>query len=103
MVFIKSIYCDEKINRKKDKIIKKLKKGSLLLSTFLIIIGEGSNQLEIIDSVYLRQPHYKGKEVVVVGISSSKKDALDIVTTITSEVYKATSNANIKDYIREGM
>ena len=101
MKFYNPIFCDEKLNRKKAKIIRKLKNSKLQLPIYIIALGSGSDQLEIYNSAYLLQDYAKKNPPIIVGIASNRDSALKIVEEITAKVYAECGNANIKEYINK--
>lgn len=100
MKYYRYLYISEGLEKKRDKIIKKLEKGKLQLSVHLILLPASErNQLEIVSSAYLLQPVYPKEGLFVVGITDSYEGALELVEKISQEVYDNTGGADIRNYI----
>ena len=100
MKYYKHLYISENLEKKKDKIIRKLNRNKLQLSVHLITLPEGDkNQLEIIDSQILLQPSYPKKDLFVVGIVSGYDEALEYVEKMAQEAYENTNRVDIRNYI----
>lgn len=101
MYWHKKLYFNDGIKDKK-KIVKNVKKGKLQFSAFVITLPSGNDGiLEIYPSYVLLQPAYKSMELYVIGIADDREAALELVSKIVMECYKATGNFNISDYIRK--
>ena len=102
MRFYKNLYVSESLEKKKDKIIKKLSAGKYGLTLYLLVlIPEGENQLEFYSAAMLRQKLISDEGLFVVGIASGYDDAVYLVQEIAGEVYEATGGLDIRSYIRE--
>lgn len=100
MRYYRHIYLAEGLEKKKDKIIKKLENNKFQVSIHLIVLPQNEkNHLEIINSVLLLQPDFPKEDYFVVGISKSYDDALELVEKITEEVYHETKGTDIRSYI----
>lgn len=100
MRFYKYLYLTDAMEKKKDKIIKKLQKGSFPLSYYLLVLAEdGENQLEFYSSAFLRQVLLCSQELFVVGIAESQMEAIYLVEEIAEEVYEHTGELDIRSYI----
>lgn len=102
MKYYRHLYLTEGLEKKKDKIIKKLENQKFQPSIHIIVLAENEkNHLEIYNSVLLLQPDFPGKDFFVAGIARSYDDALELVEMITDEVYQATGGTDIRSYIIE--
>lgn len=100
MKYYKYLYLSEGLEKKKEKIVHKLEAGKFQPTIHLIVLpNQENNQLEIINSIYLLQPDYPKEERFVVGIAKNYDAALELVETISREVYEHTGELNIRDYI----
>ena len=87
MKFYCNLYLGETIEKKRNRLIRRLEKGKILLGIYVIVLPLGeNNQLEIFDSGMLMQKHFHREERFVVGIASGFDEALDLTVRIT-EVY----------------
>lgn len=100
MKYYRYLYFPKGLEKKKDKILRRLEKGKFQPFVYLLLLPlNSSNQLEILNSAYLLQPDYPKAEQLVVGIAGSYDDALELVVTIAQEVYTETGGADIRNYI----
>lgn len=100
MKYYKNLYISEGLEKKKEKVIKRIDAGKIQLGLYLILLPEcAHNQLEIVSSKYLRQPGYPKKDRFVVGIAKSYDEAVDMIEDLTKTVYTDTGDVKIRDYI----
>lgn len=99
MKFYKNLYCSNNIITKKTKICRKLKRNIGQLNIYIILLGNGTNQLEIIHCAYLQQKYFDKKELFIVGIADGYFEAVLIVQRITEDVVNQTGEAYIKKYL----
>lgn len=101
MRYYKYLYVSEKIAKKKETIIRKLEQGKYSPGICLILLPKyGTNQLEIVNSMYFFQPSYPREDNLVVGIVKNYGEALELVEKISQEVYDNTGEVKIRDYIK---
>lgn len=100
MKYYKHLYLEEGLDKKKEKIMKKIEEGKFQFGIHLIILsGNGNNHLEIMNSNLLLQKDYPKEEYFVVGIAKDYAGALEMVEQIAQEVYNETKGADIRSYI----
>lgn len=100
MRFCKHLYLTEAVEKKKDKIIKKLQEGKFPLTCYIVVLlEEGENQLEFYSGAHLYQSMFDKDDLLVAGIAESQIDALYLVEEIAAEVYEHTGNLEIRSYI----
>ncbi len=101
MRYYKYLYLADGI-RKKDKIIQRLEDKKLQLNIHVVTLARNEkNQLEIYNSMVLRQPDFPYDDFFVVGIAKGYEDAVEMVEEIAQEVYNKTRGADIRSYILE--
>lgn len=100
MRYYKHLYLSEGLEKKKDKVMKKLEQKKFQMDIHLIVLSEDErNQLEIYHSLLFLQPSYPDRDYFVVGIAKGFDEAVDLVEEITQEVYNETRGADIRSYI----
>ena len=100
--YYRHLYLSEGLEKKKEKIIQKLNENNLQYDIYLITLPVTEhNQLEIYNSLELKQPSYPQKEWFVVGLAKGYDAALELVEEITRTVYNETRGADIRSYILE--
>lgn len=97
MKFYKYLYVGENV-KSPAKIKLKLKVHAFCNVT-LLTWGQGSNQLDIIQSYYFKQKYYRHHPPVIIGIASDYDEAIEILSEIAKECYLATKTCNLKEYL----
>lgn len=100
MRYYRHLYLSEGLEKKKDKIIRRLEEGRFQPGIHLVTLAEGKGkQLEIFSSLLFLQPSYPKKSLFVVGLAKDYEDALELVEKIVREVYNETKGTDIRSYI----
>lgn len=60
---------------------------------------DGQNQLEFYHNVFLQQPYYRSHEPYIVGIASSRTEAIELCARIIQEAVTATGHADVYPYL----
>lgn len=95
------LYLEEGLRERKEKIIKRLRKGRLVPGCYVISLAERKEEyLDIYPATELIQKYYKEKEIFIVGLASSQEGAILMIEQLTSKVYEETKGADLKAYIR---
>lgn len=107
MKYCNDLYFSERLARRREKILDRLKRKKYVPELYLLLIpADGRNQLEIVSTLYFLQPDYPEEDAYVAGIAGNYDDALDMVEEISAEVYRETGDLNIREYLltkeREG-
>lgn len=102
MRYYKHLYLAEGLEKKKEKIIRKLETGKLQLSVHVITLAVNEkNQLEIYPAIQFKQPAFPDQDLFVVGITKGYDEAVELVEQIVREVYDRTGACDIRSYILE--
>lgn len=100
MKFYRELYLSPGLEKKKKRILKKIKDGKFQKNIYLLILASNEkNQLEICHTALFLQPDYPKKEYFVVGIANGYEEAIELVEQIAREVYNKTDGADIRSYI----
>ena len=100
MRYYKYLYVQEGLEKKKDKIIKKLDKKKLQPNLHVITLASNpENNLDIISGKFLFQPSFPQDDLFVVGIVKSYDDAIAFDERIIQEDYDKTGGTDIRSYI----
>ena len=101
MRYYKHLYLTEGLEKKKEKIIRKLEAGKLQPSVHVITLAiSEKNQLEIYPTLQFKQPAFPEQDLFVVGITKGYEEAVELVEEISREVYDATGDLELRDYIQ---
>ena len=96
------LYLTEGLEKKKEKIIRKLESGKLQPSVHVITLAiSEKNQLEIYPTLQFKQPAFPEQDLFVVGITKGYEEAVELVEQIVQEVYEQTGGCDIRSYILE--
>ncbi|HJA94391.1 MAG TPA: hypothetical protein H9717_14980 [Candidatus Eisenbergiella merdipullorum] len=98
MKFCRDLYVGETI-RNPEKVKWKLRHNAGQFSVYVIALAASSDQLEIIHSGYLKQRCFDTEHMLVVGLASSRQEAVEIVIGLAQKVVRETGDADIKGYI----
>ena len=100
MRYYSHLYVGGGIEKKKEKIVRRLETGKLQPGIHLITLPETERtQLEIFNSNLLLQPDFPKIDYFIVGIVKGYEEAVELVEEITKEVYNETKGADIRSYI----
>lgn len=107
MKWYKNLYMGDNAKKEKYKVFVHIVKERFQKDTFLIILSRSSgNLLEIVNSNFIFQPHFKKKSVkskiYVVGLAKGREEALELVRVIIDDVYQNTAAFNIREYLHFG-
>ncbi len=98
--FYKTIYwADDVPKRDRNAIRWRLKVGKPSFPVYLITMPEGSNQLDIMNSLFLNQPYYRNNPPEIVGIAKSQEGAFRLVRDLMQECVDRTGDALILPYL----
>lgn len=104
MEFYKDLYWGGSLEKKKEKILRGLKRGKTKLHLYLIVLPQGDkNQLEFFDALLLKQKWFRSTagRLKVVGITNGYEEALEAVQCIMEETVRKTGEANIRTYLEQ--
>lgn len=94
------IYIGESIEDRSDKIIRMLNAGKAPYMTWLITKSDnGSNQLEIMDAIYLKQKFIRDRLPEIVGLAINKGEAIKMVRAITEACVNMTGDADLVAFL----
>ena len=100
--FSDRVFLGKSLESDPSGVIKKLKKDKLVTGAYILSPAEnGIDPIEYFDSKQLKQPYYKGRELLVLGLAGSEEEAIELV----SEIYEASveyGHESIRSYI-EGL
>lgn len=98
--FIDKLYIGKTVMWRSAEIKWRLRLFRRVRNVFLILVPQREgDQLEIMDSVYLRQDYYKRFPPVIAGFAYGYDEAVEVVVSLIEEVYRETGSCDIKGYI----
>ena len=100
MKWYEDLYTGESIVRKKDRIIRRIKRKRLTLSVYLITFPSNpANLLDIIPSRDLLQKGYPGDDLYIIGLAGGYDEALELVRQIVHETVSNTGACDVVSYL----
>lgn len=103
MRFYKGLYMSPSIEKKRNKIIWKLRTGRLQPAIYVIALAKNNDLLEIYHSGMLRQKYYKKKDNApyIVGLAVGYWHAIALVADILEDVYRITGGCDVKSFFKK--
>ncbi len=100
MQWYHDLYLGEKVAKKKNKIIYKIKDGKFTPSTYVIALPRNDyDTLEAFPAVTLREDWYKKADIFIVGLAKGNEEANEVMETIIKECYEETNDVNVREFI----
>ncbi len=103
MIWYDDLFVGESISsRKKEKIIRGVKKRSMFHSAYLLTLSSNpDNLIDIISTKVLRQRYYPKKGLYVIGIAGDYEEAMMLAGMIVSGVYAVQGDFELRRFIRK--
>lgn len=101
MRFSKKLYISPSLDKKRRKVIWKLRTGRPQPFVYIIALAKNQDLLEIYHSGILKQKYYRKKANApyIVGIATGYSGAVDLVIDIIQDVYRDTGTYDVKSYL----
>ena len=101
MVLYENPYIGESLQHNKDKIIRRMKKGKVVLRLFCVTLPLGSHGiLEIYPYYELQQKWFKEQNPMVIGLARRREEAFLLIQDIIGEVYANTGGFDVANYLK---
>ena len=104
MKWYDNLYLGDSVEKKADKIKRKISHGMGLDSLCTYVISFASNPdnlLDIIPARELRQKAYPKDRLRIIGLAGSRQEALKVVQRIIEETYQNTGDVDLYQYLKE--
>ena len=99
MIWLENIYVGDSIAKKRDKIIKKIKKGKITMKKYVLALSRNdSDLLDVFQANVLKQKYYQEQNIIVVGLASGEEEAFELVKKIIDDCLEATGGYNLKQF-----
>ena len=102
MEFYSPLYVGASV-RHPEKVMRRLRKRSLMISAYVILLAAGEDLLEIYDARIFAQHFYRDQACVIVGIADNYEEAVELIVRITEESLAARGDCELKKYLLERM
>ena len=101
MKWYSNLYVSESIGKKVNKIKWKINHNAGTINTYVIALPSNpANILDMIPTYDLMQKAYPKKNIHIIGLAKGYDEALDLIRQIVQEVYEATGDFNISNYLK---
>lgn len=103
MYFYKNLYVSPSIENP-EVAKRKIKNGEGQFTVYVVALspsspGPGSNQLEIMHSVNLKQPYYSKYPPYIIALTTGREEAIEYVRSLVQEAYEQTGSADVRNYL----
>lgn len=98
MKFYKNLYIGDTITNP-ERVKRKLKRHKKMLPVYIIAYAKENGQLEIYNSLLLKQWYYKENPPYVIGIAGSEEEAYEIIRQIAQEAIQTTGKPDLIAYL----
>lgn len=96
------LYVGPEAEKKKNKIIWKLKCNAGMLNIYLVTFASnGQDLFDILPTTLLKQKAFRRNLPPIVGIAVGYEEAVDLVIGIVEETLQATGGADVKQYLKD--
>lgn len=103
MRFYRGLYMSPSIEKKRNRVIWKLRTGRPQPMIFVIALAKNNDLLEIYHSGMLKQTYYKRKNNApyIVGLAVGYWNAIELVADIFEDVYRITGGYDVKSFFEK--
>ena len=101
MRFLNTLYIGETARAKAEQIMDDVRSGRYVKDIYVLIepLSDG-NQIEVLQSYYLRQRYYQEMDPMILGIAKGKSEALELVRQLTEEALNRFGRPDLRAYVR---
>lgn len=102
MRWIEQLYMGKTAESRKERIIRGIREGRILLDVYVFTLpADPKDQLDIIPSNWLRQPHYKNKEeLTIIGIARGWEEAECVLLSLVNDAMKQLGTPDLRAYLK---
>ena len=102
MKWYSELYVSENAQKKKNKILRKLKTNAGMLNIYLVTLAANpADMLDIISAAYLKQPAVRRNLPMIVGIACGYDEAVALVVKMLEDTLAATGEVCIPRYLAQ--
>lgn len=100
LTWYEPLYLDGHLRKREKSLRKRLNEGRVDVGHYLITLSSNpADNLDIISTSFLVQPALYDRLPMVVGLASSKKEAMRLVLRITDDCLSATGGADLRAFL----
>lgn len=95
-----NLYVGNTAKKKQKSIIRKINNGSGQLGVYVVTLASNhANNLDVFSANHLLQSFFRSTCPLIVGIAKGYHEAIELVQSITEEVYEKTGTADIRSFL----
>ena len=102
MLWYSGLYTGKKADLHRADVIRQIRDGKSL--PWVYVVTPASNRENILD-IYraddLKNPAYRGREFLILGVADGYQEALEVATGIVGELYEKTGDFHLERLIPE--
>lgn len=98
MKFLKELYLGQDVHHLLD-LKWKIRHGAGVVGLYVIYLGQNTNKIEIIEASFLKQKYLRKGVALVIGMTKSYDEAVQIVTRIVEEAISETGKADPSAFV----
>lgn len=99
--WMRPMYKDDAVKEKVAAVRYRFKFKKYPGDYYFIILPEGQDMPEIIRAFYLKQPYYKSRNYMIIGIASGKWAAMELFRDMAEDAWKAQGDVNIRAFVEQ--
>ncbi len=101
IVWSSKLYCDEKTKKSCERLKKRIETNRLTHDLYCITFAENEeNLLEILPAKEFKFPHYRRRELYIIGLARGRDEADTLVRDMIEEMYRETGAFRVREYFR---
>lgn len=94
-----ALYLDSVTKKHQNRIKRRIEKGKHTVSIYCIALATNEkNLLDIYVANELLFPYYRKREMTIIGLASSKENALELVVELINDVYQETGKLDVRTF-----
>lgn len=97
--WVTKLYIGDKLAKKKEKVIASINQKEATFDVYCIAFAsQSSNLFDVLNANELLFPHYRRRDVSIVGIAKGREEAILLVKDMLLEVYNKTGGFDVRNY-----
>lgn len=101
MRWYERLYVGEEAKKHRFSIIQAVRKEKASGYYILTPASNERNLLDIYPAITLKQPYYKNKDLLIVGVAADYTDAVMLAGRIVCDVFKKTGGYDVTGFLKE--
>ena len=101
MRWYERLYVGEKAKKNRYSIIQAVREGKTSGYYILTPPSNEKNLLDIYPALTLKQPYYKEKDLLIIGVAADYQDAAMLVGRIVGDVYQKTGGYDVGGFLKQ--